>query len=320
VERSVILVVAPDDDDHAAEIVPRLSALGADVAQIDLARIPLETTLELAFARGEPERLALHDRGRRIDLATCEAVWWRRPARFAALDAISDPEARRFAQQEWYAAFAGLWHAIPARWVNDPVREDVAIRKPFQLATAARAGLAVPRTLVTSDPNAARAFAATCGWSGDRVDIVVKTLTPVPGRYTHRLRTSELGALGALRVAPAIVQEYVDGVDLRVIIVGGAIFAMEVDARRTAHPEDCRLDWENGRKTARVAQLPVGVARGLIATMDRLGLDYGAFDLRRRDDGEHVFLEVNPAGQWLYVEEATGLPITDAVARLLAGR
>jgi hypothetical protein len=94
---------------------------------------------------------------------------------------------------------------------------------------------------------------------------------------------------------------------------------MEVDARRTAHPEDCRLDWEDGRRRARVAPLPVGVARGLIATMDRLGLVYGAFDLRRRDDGEHVFLEVNPAGQWLYVEEVTGLPITDAVARLLAG-
>jgi beta-lactam-binding protein with PASTA domain len=53
--------------------------------------------------------------------------------------------------------------------------------------------------------------------------------------------------------------------------------------------------------------------------MDRLGLAYGAFDLRRREDGEHVFLEVNPGGQWLYVEDATGLPITEAVAGLLCG-
>ena len=316
----MILVVAPDDDDHAAELVPRVSALGGAVVQIDLARIPVETSLELAFASGQPERLALLDRGHRIALASCEAVWWRRPARYTALDAISDPEARRLAQQEWYAAFAGLWHALPARWVNDPVRQDVASRKPFQLATAARAGLAVPRTLITADPDAARAFASTCGGQGKSLDAVVKTLTPVSGRYTHRLRARGLGALDALRAAPAIVQEYVDGVDLRVIVVGGSIFAMEVDARRTAHPEDCRLDWENGRKTARVAVLPVGVTRGLIAMMDRLGLDYGAFDLRRRNGGEHVFLEVNPAGQWLYVEEATGLPITDAVARLLAGR
>lgn len=316
----MILVVAPDDDDHAAEVLPRLSALGAEVLRVDLARIPLETTLELAFAGGEPERLALHDRGRRIDLAACEAVWWRRPARYAALDAIAHADARRFAQQEWYAAFAGLWHALPARWVNDPVRQDVAIRKPFQLATAARAGLAVPRTLVTADPDAARAFASTCPADDELLGAVVKTLTPVPGRYTHRLRATDLDALDALRAAPAIVQEYVDGVDLRVIAAGRELFSMEVDARRTAHPEDCRRDWANALETARPARLPDDVARRLLATMDRLGLVYGAIDLRRRDDGEHVFLEVNPAGQWLYVEEATGLPITDAVAHLLAGR
>jgi hypothetical protein len=55
--------------------------------------------------------------------------------------------------------------------------------------------------------------------------------------------------------------------------------------------------------------------------MARLGLAYGAFDLRRRErDGAVLFLEVNPAGQWLYVEEVTGQPITDAMVRLLAGR
>jgi hypothetical protein len=39
---------------------------------------------------------------------------------------------------------------------------------------------------------------------------------------------------------------------------------------------------------------------------------------RRRRGGEHVFLEVNPSGQWLGFEERTGQPITRALARLLA--
>ena len=93
----------------------------------------------------------------------------------------------------------------------------------------------------------------------------------------------------------------------------------EIDARRTRHPEDCRADWEAGRKTARAAKLPDDVAEKLLASMKRLGLTYGAFDLRRQDDGEHLFLEVNPSGQWLYVEEITGHPIAEALARLLAG-
>jgi hypothetical protein len=54
--------------------------------------------------------------------------------------------------------------------------------------------------------------------------------------------------------------------------------------------------------------------------VDRLGLAYAAIDLRRTGAGEHVFLDLNPSGQWLAWERRAGLPITDAVARLLAGR
>jgi glutathione synthase/RimK-type ligase-like ATP-grasp enzyme len=55
--------------------------------------------------------------------------------------------------------------------------------------------------------------------------------------------------------------------------------------------------------------------------MRRLGLEYGAIDLRLTPDGEYVFFEVNPAGQFLFVEHACGLPISAALAaRLAAGR
>jgi hypothetical protein len=40
--------------------------------------------------------------------------------------------------------------------------------------------------------------------------------------------------------------------------------------------------------------------------------------LRLTDDGRYVFLEVNPAGQFLYVENATGQPISAALAAHLA--
>jgi hypothetical protein len=50
-----------------------------------------------------------------------------------------------------------------------------------------------------------------------------------------------------------------------------------------------------------------------------LGLSYAAFDLRRTPQGEHRFLEVNPGGQWLFVERRSGLPIAEALAGLLAG-
>jgi glutathione synthase/RimK-type ligase-like ATP-grasp enzyme len=65
--------------------------------------------------------------------------------------------------------------------------------------------------------------------------------------------------------------------------------------------------------------LPDSVVAGLRRLMNTLGLVYGAIDLRLTPEGKYVFLEVNPAGQWLFVEQATQQPISDAIAGVLAG-
>jgi hypothetical protein len=40
--------------------------------------------------------------------------------------------------------------------------------------------------------------------------------------------------------------------------------------------------------------------------------------MKLTDEGEYVFLELNPMGQFLYVEILTGFPLTAAMAELLA--
>ena len=64
--------------------------------------------------------------------------------------------------------------------------------------------------------------------------------------------------------------------------------------------------------------LPVAEVRRCRALVRRLGLRFGAIDMVQTPSGEHVFLEINPNGQWLWIERATGLPIANAIARLLA--
>ena len=93
---------------------------------------------------------------------------------------------------------------------------------------------------------------------------------------------------------------------------------MATDARAGGNPDDVRADWWKAVASSRPIELPAELARRLLALQRRLGLAYGAIDLRRRRDGRWAFLEVNPAGQWLQFEAATGLPITAALAALLA--
>ena len=121
-----------------------------------------------------------------------------------------------------------------------------------------------------------------------------------------------------LRTGPAIVQERVDGLDFRVTIVGREVFAMSMDARVGGDPDDVRVDWERVSASARPARLPDALRRKLLALMRALGLRYGAIDLRRRRGGGYAFLEVNPGGQWMHAEAATGHPIGATLARLLA--
>ena len=130
------------------------------------------------------------------------------------------------------------------------------------------------------------------------------------------MRPSDLEHMDALRMAPVIFQEYVAAdADLRVTIIGPHLFATAIRAAPGGYEVDYRMDMPGA--SFQEAALPEPVAARLRDLMQRLGLVYGAIDLRRTPEGEYVFLEVNPAGEWRFVEERTGQPMTRAMATVL---
>jgi glutathione synthase/RimK-type ligase-like ATP-grasp enzyme len=106
-------------------------------------------------------------------------------------------------------------------------------------------------------------------------------------------------------------------VELRVTVVGTKVFAAEIDSQATNHT---RFDWRRydlGNTPHRAHPLPDDVAERCLALTQRLGLSYGAIDLIVTPDGRYVFIEINPNGQYSWIEHCTGLPITDALCDLL---
>lgn len=69
--------------------------------------------------------------------------------------------------------------------------------------------------------------------------------------------------------------------------------------------------------TMEAYELPSKIKNLLLKLMDSLGLVYGAIDMRLRPNGDYIFLEINPSGQWLFVEDGTGLPITKTFSELM---
>ena len=122
--------------------------------------------------------------------------------------------------------------------------------------------------------------------------------------------------LDQVRLAPVIFQDFVAAeADIRVTAVGERLFATAISVSSGGYEIDYRMDLN--RASFEATDLPPETEKRIHAFMQRLGLIYGAIDLRRTSDGDHTFLEINPAGEWLFVEERTGQPITEAMAELL---
>jgi glutathione synthase/RimK-type ligase-like ATP-grasp enzyme len=312
-----VLILAQERDEHATAVAAELERLGGHPVIVDTSLFPDRARLIARYETCEHcrERVFLLelDRGR-IDLGDVGAAWWRRPQHPAPSPRLIRQDHQVFAVNETYEALRGLWHALDVIWINDPGRDDVAHRKLLQLRVAQQAGLAIPSTLVTNDVAAARAFVDAHGYR----DVICKAFsaTEQQWRETRLVGEQELAALDNVRYAPVIFQEYVPAdVDLRVTVVGDRIFPAAIHSQQSAYPVDFRMDMANTR--IEPDELPWEVSERLLDLMQRLGIVYGAIDLRRTPDGRHVFLEVNPAGQWLFVELATGQPIAEAVAREL---
>lgn len=189
--------------------------------------------------------------------------------------------------------------------------------KPYQLRVAASLGLTIPRTVVTNDPAAIRSAFQRFG------DLIIK-----PTRtghiikdgaeyavYTSRLLAEHLADLESARLSPSIYQALIPKkYDIRVTIVGDRCFAAAIDS-----PSDpaAQVDWrqtENPKLPHYPITLPDALVAMLRQLMQQLGLAFGAIDLVETPEGEYVFLEVNPSGQWLWIDEMLDLGITDAVA------
>ena len=115
-----------------------------------------------------------------------------------------------------------------------------------------------------------------------------------------------------VRVTPHLFQARVDKVaDLRVLVVGRHTFTVRI--------ESDLLDWRKDYNalTYAVDHLPDRVNAALLVYLERLGLVSGSFDLAVDRTGDHWWLELNPNGQWGWLETETGLPMSSAFAELL---
>ena len=310
----MILVVSYPGEEHTDAVCERLAAAGEPVHRLDLSDFPSRLPLAFEWPGQAPPSLRLLGAAP-IDLATVDAVWWRRVRPFDIDPGVGPADRRHFVHSETEQAVLGMLDSIDAPWINPRAADEAAHRKPLQWTHAAAVGLTLPPTCVTTSPDVARAFCDAHRGAG----VVFKPFLAsiADWRETRLVEAEDLARLDLVRLAPVIFQRCIQGVDLRVTVIGEAIFAAEIDARDSSYPIDMRM--VIGQAKIRAVDLPQALRERLLALMRRLGLVYGAIDLKQDAGGGYHFLEVNPAGQWQFAEQRAGLPITQAHADALRG-
>lgn len=309
-----VIILANEADVHARSVARHLERdLDCQPHILDLASLTNDSFLHCSVQPANDGDDAVFRRHNQdLPLHEVSAVWYRRPAPPPLDHRIADPFDREFACREWKAAFDSILRSQVEHWVNRPEADFLAAGKPHQLLTARAVGLQVPKTLLSNRQEQVQPFLEACDG-----EVIFKTMRTHPRRFleTRVLTPEALKYLPFLQMAPCIFQQRIRAkVDLRVTIVGPQMFTCAIHSPDSAYPVDSRLDM--GVKHEAI-DLDPALERQLRALMERLGLTYGAVDLMVTPDDEVYFLEVNPGGQFLYVEMLTQLPISRAFAELL---
>ncbi len=268
------------------------------------------------------ETLLIH-RGVSLDMADVSSVWYRRPMFPEIPKEITSPQAQRYIEEETHYYLKCLWRMLGDRnWVSPPWAISWAQTKLAQLKIAKELGMTIPSTLVTTDPDEVVSF-----YKRHKRNIVVKPFKESffdygDGKtstiFTSKVTKKDLEKIDQVRYAPTFFQENIKKVyELRVTVFGEEVFAARTDSQNDPKK---KIDWRHVSQNPLIweeTSISNTIRDQSVAMVKRFGLKFGALDFAVTPKGEHIFFEINPNGQWAWLEIQLGVPMSDSLIKLL---
>ena len=317
----MILILSSEDDLHVQRVVSHLPLGTYQV--LNLRTMGVVSFLEFDPVNGS-STISFLNNSQAFSLSDITSIWYRRP-RYKRGSEGGEEWKRVFAENEERCVFDGMWRYLgdTVRWLNNPFANRMAENKLWQLYIAKEIGFELPQTLVTNNPDSLRRFANENG------DIVYK---PVAKSHIERpndaplifltkpIKKFELDKLvSRVSVTPCLFQKYIEKqFEIRVTILGDQVFAA---AQYSQENMETRHDWRRDPTKVRheKVELPTEIQQRCIALVRKMGLTFGAIDIIFTPDERFIFLEINPNGQWLWIEDLVAHPISHAIATMLQG-
>lgn len=249
-------------------------------------------------------------------------IWNRRPGKvFDDIPKESRPTqaVQKYVNDQWYSWLEALQLINNVTWINHPQANDAMENKIRQLRLAKELGFNIPNTIFSNDPSAANDFL-------DQHDgrLIAKALySPLieedsQDSFIFSNLITELPVSHAeIRMCPSIFQEpIVPKVDYRVTVIGNTVIAAKIHG-----VDSCSIpiDWRTKKDgvTFSECKLPANIEELCRLYVKKSGLLFGAIDLLEYNNN-FTFLEINPNGEWGWLQKPAGLPIAEALCDLMA--
>ncbi|KKS07128.1 hypothetical protein A3K01_01580 [candidate division WWE3 bacterium RIFOXYD1_FULL_43_17] len=309
-----VLVITTKPDAHVKMVARHLPEWEFQI--FDPFRFPYTNGITYLFENGKME-ISLDKK----NLSDADVVWFRKPNYLKSTKFPVSENLQEFAWNSYKRSVIWLYDLLPnSFWVSRPNNIIKGGNKLYQMQLATKLGFNVPDTLVTNNVTEVERFRLR------HRDIVTKSLHnefvddggELYAMYTTRLPAEEKIDFSGLAISPAIFQQMIVGPDIRVTVIGNKIFATEINKKGTLQNEvDWRLGVADNRKLKYFSTtLPENLNEMCLALVRQMSLEYGAIDLMRDNKGKYWFLEINPNGQWGFIELQTGQQLSLAIADL----
>lgn len=321
---NTVLCVGQPENPHVQEVVKEIKALDSEAKVVIFNHLAGDSNfIELSGGNLPEPGCVLIANGERIPGDSITSVWfYPKPNMPEDNQNVEGRVVEDFSTKEWGAVLSSLATFLShARWLNPMSRSTLVNCKPYQLRLAQEVGLTVPKTTVTNNAEAVERLFAEEG------RVIFKALTPLIATKGEMVFTREISKefpsqfAADIAQCPSIFQELVERrSDLRITVVGKKVFPVRIASQRLEEQND-RLDWRRSQDRSDLfseAQLPEEFKERLLEFHKRAGLVYGAYDFLERGD-DKIFLEVNTAGAWLWLERVVGIKVAKSIARYLLG-
>ncbi len=319
-----LLILTLDNDPHADYIYNIIKSKGGLVYRLNTNN--LHKNYFISFDSNNLEfKIKDSDSNREIVINNSWNIWNRRlwlPALNEDFDGIKNPSLVELIFNETKKTWDALLMMHKGKVIDNPLSIARGDNKIEQLSFVKNGnyGVEVPETVVSNNPldvlNFYNKHKEICFKLHKGVGLKIDDTNYIV--YTNKVKPENLKNISAVRLNPSMFQEYIEkDYELRITVIGNEVIPIAIYSQDSeiSKVDFRRYDFEKVKYEYK--KVPDEVSNLCLAMLSHYGLNFGAFDFIKDKKGRYIFLELNPNGQWLWLEQLSGYKISEVLADYL---